>query len=180
MPPVRDGCALRRLGRRKVEEARFPLVTVHYGTVLGWMLCLCPYTDTSLVPYRKLPTTVYCNYENGIFARFSLQYLVSCNSTEPEPKTYTFKYKNKLLLKYLNDRAGILALTLSSRRILAGEGTPVRQRMTCVPGKLCPLRMHACKQTLQVNKNATHRKLLVDWEVAVACTAGIPSYCVVS
>ena len=34
-PPVRDGGALRRLGRRKVEEARFPLVTVHYGAVLG-------------------------------------------------------------------------------------------------------------------------------------------------
>ncbi len=41
-PLVRDGSALRRLGRRKVEEARFSLITVHYGTVLGWMLCLCP------------------------------------------------------------------------------------------------------------------------------------------
>ena len=48
MPPVRDGGALRRLGRRKVEEARFLLVTVHYGAVLGWMLCLCPYTGTLL------------------------------------------------------------------------------------------------------------------------------------
>ena len=38
MPPVRDGSALRRLGRRKVEEARFLLVTVHYGTVLRWTL----------------------------------------------------------------------------------------------------------------------------------------------
>ncbi len=35
-PPVQDGSALRRLGRRKVEEARFPLVTVYYGIVLGW------------------------------------------------------------------------------------------------------------------------------------------------
>jgi hypothetical protein len=59
-------------GRRKVEEARFLLVTVRYGTVLGWMLCLCPYTGTSLVPYRKLPTTVI-NYEHEIFAHFSLQ-----------------------------------------------------------------------------------------------------------
>jgi hypothetical protein len=62
---------------------------------------------------------------------------------------------------------------LSSRRILADEGTPVRQRVTTkrVPGKLCPLRMHACEHTLQVNDNATYRKSLVDWEVAVACTA---------
>ena len=36
-PPVRDGGALRRLGRRKVEEARFLLVTVHlrYGAKVG-------------------------------------------------------------------------------------------------------------------------------------------------
>jgi hypothetical protein len=46
----------------------------------------------------------------------------------------------------------------------------------CVPGKLCPSRMHACKQTLQVNENATHRKSLIDWEVAVACLASILSY----
>ena len=49
----------------------------------------------------------------------------------------------------------------------------------CVPGKLCPLRMHACKQTLQVNDNATHHKSLVDWKVAAACTADILGYCVV-
>jgi hypothetical protein len=53
MPPVRDGGALRRLGRRKVEEARFPLVTVHYGAMLGWLLCICPYTGT------VLPNTVH-------------------------------------------------------------------------------------------------------------------------
>ncbi len=46
----------------------------------------------------------------------------------------------------------------------------------CVPGKLCPLSMHVCKQTLQVNENATHRKSLVDWEVAVASRLGILSY----
>ena len=111
-----------------MEEARFPLVTVHYGAVLGWVLCLCPYTGTSLVPYRKLPSTVTMNTESSPVSTYS-NYLVSCNSTGlPEPKTYTFKYKNKLLLIHLNDRAGILALVLSSRRILAGEGTPVRQQ----------------------------------------------------
>ena len=111
-----------------MEEARFLLVTVHYGVVLGWMLCLCPYTGTSLVPYRKLPTTVTMNTESSPASTYG-NYLVSCNSTGlPEPKTYTFKYKNKLLLIHLNDRAGILALVLSSRRILAGEGTPVRQQ----------------------------------------------------
>ena len=111
-----------------MEEARFPLVTLHYGTVLGWMLCSGPYTGTSLVPYRKLPSTVTMNTESSPVSTYS-NYLVSCNSTGlPEPKTYTFKYKNKLLLIHLNDRAGILALALSSRRILAGEGTPVRQQ----------------------------------------------------
>jgi len=111
-----------------VEGARFPLVTLHYGAVLGWVLCLCPYTGTSLVPYRKLPSTVTMNTESSPVSTYS-NYLVSCNSTGlPEPKTYTFKYKNKLLLIHLNDRAGILALVLSSRRILAGEGTPVRQQ----------------------------------------------------
>ncbi len=93
-PPVRDGSALRRLGRRKAEEARFPLVTVHYCTVLlGWMLCLCPYTGTSLVPYRKLPTTVTMNTESSPVSTYSN--LASCNSTGllvPEPKTaYTFE-----------------------------------------------------------------------------------------
>ena len=111
-----------------MEGARFPLVTLHYGAVLGWVLCLCPYTGTSLVPYRKLPSTVTMNTESSPVSTYS-NYLVSCNSTGlPEPKTYTFKYKNKLLLIHLNDRAGILALVLSSRRILAGEGTPVRQQ----------------------------------------------------
>ncbi len=76
-PPVRDGSALRRLGCRKVEEARFPLVTVHYGTVLGWMLCLCPHTGTSLVPYRKLPTTVIMNTESSPVSPYSN--LVSCS-----------------------------------------------------------------------------------------------------
>ena len=110
-----------------MEEARFPLVTLHYGTVLGWMLCSGPYTGTSLVPYRKLPTTVITNTESSPVSPYSN--LVSCSSTGLlEPKTYTFKYKNKLLLIHLNDRAGILALVLSSRRILAGEGTPVRQQ----------------------------------------------------
>ena len=111
-----------------MEEARFPLVTLHYGAVLGWVLCLCPYTGTSLVPYRKLPSTVTMNTESSSVSTYS-NYPVSCNSTGlPEPKTYTSKYKNKLLLMHLNDRAGILALALSSRRILAGEGTPVRQQ----------------------------------------------------
>jgi hypothetical protein len=51
----------------------------------------------------------------------------------------------------------------------------------CVPGKLgCPLSMHACKQSLQVNENATHIVSLVNLEVAVACLASILSYCVVS
>jgi hypothetical protein len=50
----------------------------------------------------------------------------------------------------------------------------------CVSGKLFPLSMHACKQILQVNDNVTHRKFLVDWALAADCTAGIPSYCVVS
>ena len=37
-----------------------------------------------------------------------------------------------------------LCRVLSSRRILADEATPVRQQVTtrCVPGNLCPLRMH--------------------------------------
>ena len=87
-PPVRDGGALRRLGRRKVEEARFPLVTLHYGAVLGWVLCLCPYTGTSLVPYRKLPTTVIMNTESSPVSTYS-NYPVSCSPVEP--KTYTFK-----------------------------------------------------------------------------------------
>jgi hypothetical protein len=87
-----------------VKEARFLLVTVHYGTVLGWLLCLCPYTGTSLVPYRKLPTTVITNTESSPVSPYSN--LASRNSTGLlEPKTYTFKYKNKLLLTYLNDRA---------------------------------------------------------------------------
>ena len=90
MPLVRDGGALlRRLGRRKVEEARFPLVTVHYGAVLGWLLCLCPYTGTSLVPYRKLPNTVTMNTESSPVSTYSN--LAYSNSTMPlEPKSYTF------------------------------------------------------------------------------------------
>ena len=42
--------------------------------------------------------------------------------------------------EHLNDRAGILALALSSRRILAGEGTSVCQRMTtnAFPGSFVP------------------------------------------
>ncbi len=114
-----------------MEEARFPLVTLHYGMVLGCVLCLCPYTGTSLVPYRKLPSTVTMNTESSSVSIYS-NYLVSCNSTGlPEPKAYTFKYKNKLLF---------LALALSSRRILAGEDTPVRQRMTtnAFPGSFVP------------------------------------------
>ncbi len=37
-----------------------------------------------------------------------------------------------------------LCRVLSSRRILADEATPVEQQVTtkCVPGNLCPLRMH--------------------------------------
>jgi hypothetical protein len=91
--PVRDGSALRCLGRRKVEEARFLLVTVHYGTVLGWMLCICPYTGTSLVPCRKLTTTVTMNTESSPGSTSSTySSLVPCNSTGLlEPKTYTFK-----------------------------------------------------------------------------------------
>ncbi len=110
-----------------VEEARFPLVTLHYGTVLGWMLCSGPYTGTSLV---QLPTTVITNTESSPVSPYSN--LVSCSSTGLlEPKPYTFKYKNKLLLIYLNDRpSGMFALMLSSRRVLADEGTPVRQRVT--------------------------------------------------
>jgi hypothetical protein len=78
-----------RLGRRKVEEARFLLVTVHYGAVLGGMLCLCPYTGASFVPYRKLPATVTMNTESSPVSTYSN--LVSCNSTGLlEPKTYTF------------------------------------------------------------------------------------------
>ncbi len=75
-------------------------VTLHYGygTVLGGMLCSCPYTGTSLVPYRKLPTTVIMNTESSPVSPYSN--LVSCNSTGLlEPKTYTFEYYNKLLLK---------------------------------------------------------------------------------
>ncbi len=76
---------------RKVEEARFLLVTVHYGTALGRMRCLCPYTGTSLVPYRKLPTTVIMNTESSPASPYHT--LVSRNSTGlPGPKTYTFKY----------------------------------------------------------------------------------------
>jgi hypothetical protein len=114
-----------------VEEARFPLVTVHYGTVLRWtflvlltklgtlslgarvdLLALITKlryavpTLVLLVP-RKLPTTVITNTESSPVSPYSN--LVSCSSTGLlEPKTYTFKYKNKLLLICLNDRAGSL------------------------------------------------------------------------
>ncbi len=98
-----------------------------------------PYTGTSLVP-RKLPTTVIMNTESSPVSPYSTWYPVTLLTGLPEPKTYTFKQKNKLLLKHLNDRAGILALALSSRRILAGEGTSVRQRMTtnAFPGSFVP------------------------------------------
>ncbi len=88
-PPVRDGGALRRLGRRKVEEARFPLVPVHYGTVLGWMLCSGPYTGTSLVPYRKLPTTVITTAESSpAFPYSNLAYSTSIVTLEPKSHTF--------------------------------------------------------------------------------------------
>ena len=78
-----------------MEEARFLLVTVHYGTVLGWaflvlitklgtmslgarvdllaLIAKLRYSVPTLVLLvpRKLP--IYCNYEHGIFARFYLQ-----------------------------------------------------------------------------------------------------------
>ncbi len=43
-----------------------------FTELVGWLLCLCPYTGTSLVPYRKLPTTAITK-QHEIFARFSLQ-----------------------------------------------------------------------------------------------------------
>ena len=91
-----------------MEEARFPLVTLHYGTMLGWTFLVLvtklgtlslgvrvdtlvryPYTGTSLVP-RKLPNTVITNTESSPVSPYSN--LVSRNSTGLlEPKTYTFK-----------------------------------------------------------------------------------------
>lgn len=65
-----------------MEEARFLLVTVHYGTVLGWMLCSGPYTGTSSVPYRQLPTTVTMNTESSPVSTYSnLVYSISAYST---------------------------------------------------------------------------------------------------
>ncbi len=39
--------------------------------VLGSMLCLCLYTGTSLVPYRKLPSTAIMNTESSPVSTYS-------------------------------------------------------------------------------------------------------------
>ena len=101
-----------------MEEARFPLVTVHYGTVLRWtflvlltklgtlslgarvdLLALVTKlryavpTLVLLVP-RKLPTTVIMNTESSPVSPYSTWYRYPVTLLDyqlPEPKTYTFK-----------------------------------------------------------------------------------------
>ena len=83
-----------------MEEARIPLVTVHYGAVLGWVLCLCSYTGTSLVPYRQLPNTVTMNTESSLVSIYSnTWYPVTLLDYQNQKRTHLIKIINSYYAK---------------------------------------------------------------------------------
>ncbi len=64
-------------GRRKVEEARFPLVTLHYGTMLGWtFLVLLTKLGTLSLGVRVDLLALRCAIPTPVLHSYPVSYLL--------------------------------------------------------------------------------------------------------